>query len=134
MNDANNGTDPEAFRGHVEQILQTLLSNGVIPVVSTIQPNPANPNATNAINTALIQAVENVEAANNTTILVYNLWRAYSALPNNGLEADNVTPTSAPGGPGDLSAGANFAMNSRNRDTMVILNELRNFVFPDATP
>ncbi|MBZ0293710.1 MAG: PKD domain-containing protein [Anaerolineae bacterium] len=134
--DIANNTDPAAFRGQMEQILQVLVNHGVIPVVSTTQPNPGNPQQANAINTAIIEAVHNVEAANNTAIPIYNQWLAFTNLPNNGLAEDNASPSIAPSGAGNLadSPASRFGMNARNRDTMVILDELRNFVFPDATP
>jgi PKD repeat protein len=135
-NDVLNNTDPNAFRGTMEQIIQTLLNNGVIPVVTTVQPIPGMEAQTAAINTAIIQAVQNVESNNGTTVLIYNLWLRFSQLSNNGLSGDNLTPSVAPAGAGDLSddAVANFGINARNRDVLRILNDLHSRVFPDATP
>jgi plastocyanin len=129
-------TDPDRFRVEIETILQTLISNGVIPVISTIQPNPANEDQVRLMNEALIEAVRNVEAANNTTIPLYNLWRAYRQLPGSGLSADNFTPTTAPEGPGLLTPDAisSYAINLRNHDMLVILEQLRTQIFPGAAP
>ena len=135
MNDVG-ATDPDTFRSEMEQILQTLLNNGVIPVVSTVQPRPDNPDPVRAINEALIQAVRNIEAANGTTIPLYNLWRAYNGLPGSGLEGNNRTPTTAPSGPGVLAPDAvnTYGTNTRNQQILTILDQLRNLVFPDAAP
>jgi PKD repeat protein len=136
-NDVFANTDPNAFRGTMEQIIQNLLSKGIIPIVTTVQPIPGMEAQTDAINNAIIQAVQNVESSNSgTTALIYNLWRRFGQLPNNGLSGDNATPSTAPAGGGDLSdnAAGNFGTNARNRNTLRILNELRSRVFPDATP
>ncbi len=134
-NDVLSNTDPNAFQGTMEQIIQSLLSKGIIPVVTTIQPIPGMEAQTNAINNAIIQAARNVEASNGTTVLIYNLWLRLTQLPGNGLGGDNA-PSVAPAGAGDLSDNAvsNFGMNARNRNTLRILSELRSRVFPDATP
>ncbi|MAS34256.1 MAG: hypothetical protein CL610_09620 [Anaerolineaceae bacterium] len=137
MGDIASGTDPQTYRASMEQIIQTLLNNGVIPVVTTVQPNPANESQVTAINNALVEAVQNVEAANNTTVPIYNLWRKYTnQLPNNGLEGDNTTPTVAPGGPGLLSPDTvgTYATNTRNRDVLTLLEQLHSQIFPDAAP
>jgi PKD repeat protein len=134
-NDVFSNTDPNAFRGTMEQIIQTLLNNGVIPVVTTVQPIPGMEAQADAINNAIIQAAQNVEANNGMTVLIYNLWRRFSQLPGNGLSGDNATPSVAPTGAGDLSDDAvgNFGMNARNRNTLRLLSELRSRVFSDAT-
>jgi len=135
-NDVFSNTDPNAFQTTMEQIIQNLLSKGIIPVVTTIQPIPGMEAQTDSINNAIIQAVRNVESNNGTTILIYNLWLRYTQLPSNGLSGDNATPSISPAGGGDLSdnAAANYGMNARNRNTLRILSELRSRVFPEATP
>lgn len=129
-------TDPNAFRGTMEQIIQTLINRGIIPIVTTVQPIPGMEAQTDAINNAIIQVVQTVEANNGTTVLIYNLWRRFGQLPNNGLSGDNTTPSVSPAGAGDLSdeAAGNFGINARNRNTLRILSELRSRVFPDAAP
>jgi hypothetical protein len=129
-------TDATRFQGEMERVLQTLIANGVIPIVSTVQPNPADPATVTAINEALITAIQNVEAASNTSIPIYNLWRAYSQLPNNGLEDDNRTPSTAPGGPGALDSQSvgGFGMNARHHNLLTLLDQLRNLIFPSAAP
>jgi PKD repeat protein len=129
-------TDPATFRATMEQVLQIVLSRGVIPVVTTIQPNPNNADQVAAINEALVEAIQNVEASSNTAIPIYNLWRAYTELPNNGLEGDGFTPTTAPNGPGVISSdvAGTYATNRRNRQTLNLLNRLHTQIFPDAAP
>jgi len=135
MNDVG-VNDPELFRDRMEQILRITIGKGVIPIVTTIQPNPNNADQVRAMNEALIEAVRNVEASNDTYIPIYNLWRAYSELPNSGLEGDNVTPTTAPNGPGVISTDVTgtYATNRRNRQILNLLNRLHTQIFPDAAP
>jgi hypothetical protein len=120
----------------MEQILQTVLSNGAIPIVLTVQPRPDNAAQIAAINTALIEAVRSIETAANTTIPIYNLWRALTELSNSGLNADNATLSVAPGGSGDVrdEAANSYGVNRRNRDILRILRDLRAQIFPDAAP
>ncbi len=127
-------TDPAEFGGYMEQIIQIVLNNGVIPIVSTVQPYPPDAARINAINTQIIEAVRQVENRNNTTVPLYNLWRAYTELPDNGLQGDNVTPTVADGGPDNLNdnPASRFGINARNRHVMTILNALRETIYPEA--
>src|SRR5262249_20949511 len=55
-NDVFSNTDPNAFQSSMEQIIQSLLRQGVIPIVTTVQPIPGMEAQTNAINNAIIQA------------------------------------------------------------------------------
>ena len=128
--------DLSAFRAALDTAIQTLLNGGVIPVVSTVQPTPANPAAADAVNTAIIETAQAVAQRNSTTVPVYNLWRRYNDLPGSGLFGDGVTPTSAPAGPGDLTPESvnGFGINARNRDILTILDLLRARVYPDAQP
>ncbi len=132
--DMQNNTNPAEFRGYMEQIIRAVINQGVIPVVSTVQPYPPDPARVNAINTAIIEAARQVETADNTAVPVYNLWLDYTNLPNNGLEADNFTPTIANSGAGNLNDNpvSRFGINARNRHVMDILNALRNTIYPDA--
>jgi hypothetical protein len=133
MNDVG-ATDSETFRTTMEQVIQTVLNNGVIPVVTTVQPNPNNADQVRTINEALIEAVQNVEASNNILVPVYNLWRAYNQLPNSGLEGDSLTPSTSPSGPGVLTPDVlgTYAINTRNHNVLTILHRLRSQIFPDA--
>ncbi len=127
-------TDPAAFRDNMQQVLQTVLNHGVIPVVTTIQPRPGSEAQVQALNEALIEAVQNVESSTGTAIPIYNLWRAYSELPGSGLTGDNMTPSVAPAGAGDLSAAGSFGMNTRNQQILTLLDQLRSVAFPSAAP
>lgn len=128
--------DLTAFRAALDTSIQTLLDSGVIPVVSTIQPDPRDPAATDAVNTAIIETAQGVAGRNNTTVPIYNLWRRYNDLPSSGLAGDGTTPTVAPAGPGDLSPESvnGFGINARNRDILTILDLLRSRIYPDAQP
>lgn len=136
LNDALSGTDPNVFRATMEQIIQRVLSSGAIPVVLTLPPRPDAAAQIDTVNVAILEAVRAVSTASNTSVPVYNLWSALNELPNSGLNADNVSLSIAPSGAGDLheEAANNFGSNRRNRQTMRILRDLREQIFPNAAP
>ena len=135
INDMTNG-DLSAFRGVLDNLIQTLLNDGIIPVLSTIQPVPGTPTAVDAINAAIIETARDVALRNNTAVPIYNLWRRYNDLPGSGITGDGMTPSVSPFGPGDLRSESvnGYSVNARNRDTLVILDLLRTRIYPDAQP
>ncbi|MBI5671295.1 MAG: SGNH/GDSL hydrolase family protein [Chloroflexi bacterium] len=128
-NDVLQGTDPAQFRASLQNIIQTATGSGVIPVLTTVQPRPDAPaEQMRAINDAIIETAD----ANNVPVL--NLWRALNAVPNSGLNADNVTLSVAPGGTGDLTAAAvsGYGANARAFYLLTLLDALRTNIYPDA--
>jgi PKD repeat protein len=121
LNDVTQGTDVNEFRSQIQQIVQTAANAGVIPVLTTIQPRPDQADRVRELNDAIIQV------ADEANIPLYNLWRALNGLPNSGLNGDNATLSQAPGVPGDITSGAvaNGGVNTRNRDVLALLDDLR---------
>ncbi|MGQ9887092.1 MAG: PKD domain-containing protein [Aggregatilineales bacterium] len=128
--------DLSDFRAKLDSVIQSLLDEGVIPVVSTIQPVPSNPAGVDAVNTAILETAQAVALRNNTAVPIYNLWLRYTNLPGSGLGADGISPTVSPAGPGDLSPASvsAYGINARNHDVLIILDMLRSRVYPDAQP
>ena len=128
--------DLSDFRATLDGIIQSLLDDGVIPVVSTIQPVPSNPAGADAVNTAIVETAQAVALRNNTAVPIYNLWLRYTNLPGGGLGGDGISPTVSPAGPGDLSPASVsvYGINARNHDILTILDMLRSRVYPDAQP
>ncbi|MBC7810188.1 MAG: PKD domain-containing protein, partial [Burkholderiales bacterium] len=122
-NDIDDGTDPAEFTTYLQQIVDTAVNSGVIPVLMTVQPRPDAEEQTRLINETIINV------ANANQVPVYNLWRAISDLPD-------PTMSTSPGGPGDLTSGAiaNYGVNLRNFHTLTILDMLHDTIFPDAAP
>ncbi len=119
-NDLNG--DPNNFKSQLQQVVQTVTDHGAIPVLLTIQPHAENPAGAQAINQAII------ELAGAYNVPVINLWAQYTSLGNSNQ---------APGGPGDLTAGATNAngINARNRLILSVLADIRDHIIPgDATP
>ncbi len=116
QNDANNGTNVNAFTNTLAQIVSTISSNGTIPVLLTVPDDGSNP-ALSAINDAI------VTVANQNSVPLLNAARALNELPNSALNA-------APSGGGDLGADAvsNFGVNALNLDFLRVFDSMRNII------
>jgi hypothetical protein len=118
-NDVTAGTDPVAFQGTVETIIQNALDGGIIPVVATVYPIPGFESQTQAINEAIINA------ANNMTVPIFNQWRAFTEIDpaGNGLDGGG-NPSVAPEGDDYVLQGIPYGANERNRRILILLNDL----------
>lgn len=123
--DAIQGTDPATFASQLQQAVSTAVSNGVIPVLMTVPPNPGATAAVNAINNSIVTV-----AANNQVPLV-NLWLAVNNAAS-GVNPDG-TLTVSPSGAGDLSASATsqFGVNAVNLELLRVLDSIRATLFPN---
>jgi len=128
------GTNDQAFEfttyeSSVRQVIQTCITQGIIPILTTI-PRPL------LYGTAGISRGETVnqivfKLGTEYRIPVWNYWRAMESLPNFGI-GDLVHPSFAPGGGGDLtSEGLQYGYNVRNLNTLQVLDAVREAVFPD---
>ncbi len=123
---------PDVFRANVQALVQASLSNGVIPVLSTI-PRRLDGLATEEQVARLNTEIVNVAQAAN--IPLWNFWLAVRDLPNGGLSPDGVTLSVSPTGAADLSAaGLAYGINQRNLTALQVLDAVRQAVFPDALP
>jgi PKD repeat protein len=122
--DAAQGTPPGDFSGQLQQIVNTALSNGVIPVLVTVPPNPGAAASINAINNSIITL------ASSSQIPLVNLWQAINSA-SNGVNPDGSL-TVAPGGAGDLSpaAVATYGVNAANLELLRVLDSIRGALFP----
>lgn len=82
------------YKRNLRTILQTTLNAGILPIISTIPPQPMGSNHENAYNVAI------VELAHELDVPLVNYWLAMTALPNLGLSSDLVHPSSPLNGVG----------------------------------
>ncbi len=122
--DALYGTDVNAFRGQLQQIVDSVRIANALPVLVTIAPRTDG-----AISAAQIQAINEqiIDVANVNNLPLLNLWRLLNELPSSGLGADGVNLSVSPTGAGDLSEGAtsNYGANAVNEALLMLLNDLR---------
>lgn len=85
------GMPTAAFQANLQTIVQTSISMGVIPVLSTIPPKRYNP-ATDGRVAEFNQVI--IATARAYDIPLWDYYQAMVALPNNGLAADGVHPSS----------------------------------------
>lgn len=76
----------EDYDANMRRIVQTLLEHGVIPVLSTFSYDPDAARFPTAVNFNLAL----VDIAAEYQIPLINLWSAAQALPNYGLDRDNI--------------------------------------------
>jgi hypothetical protein len=118
-------TDPATFEAQMNQIVQEAVNRGVIPVLATIIPNPGDPGVEHRTE-SLNEAIINVATSNN--IPLFNQWRMFHELPNNGLDGANF-PSVAPEGEGFLSQNTTAGANTRNRTILTLLDMLTPDIF-----
>ncbi len=86
------GTNDATFLGRVEytesmqQVIETTIDMGVIPVLSTIPDQPGNQEKVNAFNAAL------VELAQEYRLPLWDYHDALDELPQQGISADGIHP------------------------------------------
>ncbi|MDX2141047.1 MAG: PKD domain-containing protein [Chloroflexota bacterium] len=122
--DALNGTDLGEFNRNLNIIVDTLVGNGVIPVLMTITPRAdIAPETLQQYNDVII------EVANDKDVPLLNAWLLVNQLPQ-GVSGDGVTLSIAPNGAGDLdpTAVSTYGANALNAAIIELLGELRNNV------
>ena len=113
---------PHEFRIHMSQIVEAMIFNGVIPVLSTFHSTTSYYG-----DEALVYNNIIVDIADQYDVPLINLWKATQALPNNGVKVND---------PVHLSQGDNnyfnfageenqFGVNMRNLLSLQALDELR---------
>jgi LysM repeat protein len=122
-NDAAQGIDSATYRANLQTIVQTSGSMGVIPVLSTLPDNLADPYANSRI-AEFNGVIAGVAGAYGLPLWDYG--RAMQDLPNRGLSPDGVHPSN----PADGETGVFTAENLKNGYTLrnltalMILNEV----------
>jgi LysM repeat protein len=94
------GTEPDSYEYPLREMIKTSLTNGVIPVLTTIPPMHRNGVESRVL--AYNQVVADLSREFGIPMIDY--WTAMQGLPGDGLSSDGVHPSLAPGGEnGDLS-------------------------------
>lgn len=78
---------PEAFEGYLRRIVDTLIENGVVPILYTKANNREGDWSINAAT---------ARVAYEQDLPLWNLWRAVQGLPNQGLREDRMHLTWGP--------------------------------------
>ncbi len=124
---------PDAFQANLQTIVNTVLSNGVIPVLSTI-PERLDGSITSEQTQLFNTIIVNVATASSAPL--WNFWSAIRDLANRGLSADGVS-LSQPDAtfPTDLSGyGLQFGFNQRNLTALQVLDAIHQQIFPEVLP
>jgi uncharacterized protein YraI len=114
---------PHEFRIHMSQIVEAMIFNGVIPVISTFHNTQSYYG-----DEALVYNNIIVDISDQYEVPLINLWKATQPLPNNGVNVND---------PVHLSQGADnyynfngeetqYGVNVRNLLSLQALDELRN--------
>jgi hypothetical protein len=119
--------DPTIFQARLTAVAQTLLSRGVIPVLSTIPEDFLPTPGLVAITAGFNQVIANV--AGDLNIPLWNLYVGLSQLPNEGISPDGVHLNSSPNGAQLLDdANLAFGMNYRNFTAVQVLSKIVSIV------
>jgi len=94
-NDLAAGRPVESYRANLQRILDLSLEMGVIPVLSTIPPQPVS--AERDARVSDFNAVVR-ELAAEYAIPLWDYWRALQDLPERGISPDGVHPNGPPDG------------------------------------
>lgn len=119
-NDAESG-NLDAFGGNLLTIVDTLIEQGVVPIVSTIPPRNYN---SNDVRVPFYNAMVRAVAAARQVPLV-DLHRELAPLPDYGLGGDGLHPRGIGGGCDFSQSGMTAGYNVRNRVTIEALDRVR---------
>jgi hypothetical protein len=122
---------PDTFRTNLQTVISTALSNGVIPVVSTI---PERLDGAVTADQTLRFNTEIVNVASAYNVPLWNLWLALRDLPNSGIRPDGVLlsqPDST--SPVDFSAASlSYGFNQRNLTALQVLEVVWQTIYPEV--
>jgi hypothetical protein len=127
--------NPSVFRPHLELLVQTLTSQGVLPVLSTVPPDHAFGGVLQPVVLAFNQVIADV--AEKYRLPLWNAWAALAALPNQGILEDQYALhlNHSPNGGGSLTpVDLAFGQNVRNLEALQILTWYRQLVLAAPTP
>jgi len=88
-NDAPN-IKPTDYENNLKRIVELSLARGVIPILSTIPPQPNNDARVDRLNLIIVQVADDYD------VPLMNYWLALQNLPERGLSIDGVHPSSPP--------------------------------------
>jgi hypothetical protein len=106
------------YKNQMRKIIETCITAGAIPVVSTLPPFHRDTGYRVAIfNDVLVKLTDEYD------IPLWNYWAAVQNLPEEGLSSDGVHPSVSPTGATDFSNGAlRYGMNVRNLTALQALD------------
>lgn len=84
---SNDATNPKTFEGHMRDVLDYTIAQGVLPVIGTKADNVEGNQFINATIARLAREYD---------LPLWNYWRAVQPLPDHGLQDDGVHLTFAP--------------------------------------
>ena len=109
------------FKGQLQYLVGVFLTDGVLPVLSTIPDSHYANGAFHKLDLAYNQIIADVAAQ--YRIPLWNAWLALNQLPNQGIGPDGVHLNTSPNGGGSLwPADMAFGQNVRNLEALQILD------------
>jgi hypothetical protein len=138
-NDVEHSSDPTMFAQELDTLVRDTVAAGVIPVLSTIPPRPADP-VMDARVEAYNGAIVKIAAAEQVPLV--NYWRALveGHTVNEGISGDGVHPNVYGGcaphcESTDFSAaGLRYGYNVRNLLSLEALEQVLRIVIEDGNP
>lgn len=119
-------TTPDQFQRELSQIVDISLRAGIVPVVSTIPPQPPYDDRVRAFNLVIVQVAALYR------VPLWNYWLALRDLPNAGLARDGVHPSLPPDmmdaatfTPGNLQYGATWRNLTALQMLKLVLDAIR---------
>ncbi len=123
--------DTEGYRQRLDQIVHTLVDQGILPVLSTIPPytfaDGAYQYRVREINRVI------VAIADHYRVPLWNFWKSATQLPNQGIvqDADRIHFNMSGNGGGSFwSQDLLYAQNLRNLQALKILDWFQDTVLP----
>jgi lysophospholipase L1-like esterase len=131
--DLLSGGTPQEFQSRLMSVVNTAISLGVIPVLSTIPD--ILPQGPTVEATALEYNQIIADVASSLNVPLWNYWQALQTLPNKGISVDGVHPSSAPLGTGNFTDfGLLYGFNIRNLTAVEVLDKLKRVVIDNGAP
>ncbi len=81
---------PTDYARNLKRIVELSLARGVIPILSTIPPQPNNDARVDRLNLTIVQIADDYD------VPLMNYWLALQDLPERGLNIDGIHPSSPP--------------------------------------
>ena len=136
-NDVERSSDPATFAQQLQALVGVSVSQGVIPILSTIPPRPGDPVMESRV-AAYNAAIVRVAAAQQVPVV--NYWRALvqGDTLNEGISSDGIHPNVFGGcaphcGSADFSAeGLRYGYNVRNLTSLQALEQVLHVVMDGA--
>jgi hypothetical protein len=137
-NDLQSPNNPTQFRTNLRTIVDTLVSDGVIPVLSTIPPrlDTVDGVAMGPRVATYNQIIADVAAEKNVPL--WNYWAQLqgSSMINQGVSSDGIHPSVYNGADGAVltSTGLRYGYNQRNLGAIQVLDKLKTVIIDNGSP